>query len=281
MLKGKGFSGRFVEADGRCYHAAGASDAQELAAVLATAVHYLRILTGTGGLGADEAFGDIGVSLAVDQHQLTSIAKLRAMRLLWGRLQELCGASASPVRLHAETARRMMMADDPHTNLLRTGLAAFAAGVGGADSVAILPFSCALGLPDEPARRMARNLHHLMLEESNLHRVADPAAGSGAIEALTDGLCEAAWSEFQTIEAEGGILASLVSGALQGRVGTARHTLEQSLADGSEAYVGATVFANATPAKAAVLEAEPWPEPEFSDAVLECKPLAPATLVKG
>ena len=280
-LKGKGFSGHFIEADGRAYHAAGASDAQELAAVLATAVHYLRALTDTGGLDVEEAFGDIGVSLAVDQHQLTSIAKMRAMRLLWGRLQELCGAAGIPLRLHAETARRMMMADDPHTNLLRTSLAAFAAGVGGADTIAILPFSCALGLADGPARRMARNLHHLMLEETNLHRVADPAAGSGAIEALSDGLCEAAWLEFQKIEAEGGILHSLTSGALQVRIGEARQALEQSLADGGEALVGATVFANATPAKVDMPEAEPWPDPEFRDVALECAPLLPATLVKG
>ena len=136
-------------------------------------------------------------------------------------------------------------------------------------------------MPDEPARRMARNLHHLMLEESNLHRVADPAAGSGAIEALTDGLCEAVWSEFQTIEAEGGILESLISGALQGRIGAARQALEGSLTDGSEVYVGATVFANETPAKVAVLEAEPWPDPEFRDVALECAPLLPATLVNG
>jgi methylmalonyl-CoA mutase len=281
LLRGKGFAGRFVEADGRPYHAAGANDAQELGAVLATEVHYLRVLTETGGLGIDEAFAAIGVSLAADQHQLTSAAKMRAARLLWRRLQDLCGAEPSDLRLHAETARRMMMADDPHTNLLRTTLAAFAAGTGGADSIAILPYSCPLGLADAQARRTARNLHHLLLEESNLHRVADPTAGSGAIEALTDGLCAAAWAEFQAIEAEGGILESLQSGALQIRIGAAREALRKAVADGEKPFVGATIYPNATQAKVALLEAESWPDPVLGDAVLECAPLLPTKLVKG
>jgi methylmalonyl-CoA mutase len=281
MLKGKGFSGRFVEADGRNYHAAGATDAQELAAVLATAVDYLRFLTETGSLSVDEAFDAIGASLAVDQHQLASIAKMRAMRLLWQRLQDLCGAGGKALRLHAETSRRMMMADDPHTNILRTTLAAFAAGTGGADSITILPFSCALGLADRQARRVARNLHHLLLDESNLHRVADPAAGSGAIEALTEGLCEAAWTEFQMIEAEGGILDSLISGGLQGRIAGARQSLEHLLASGSEVLVGATIYPHASPAKVPVVDAAPWPDPEFKDVVLDCTPLTPASLVEG
>ncbi|HSM40478.1 MAG TPA: methylmalonyl-CoA mutase family protein, partial [Afifellaceae bacterium] len=216
---------------------------------------------------------------AADRHQLTTTAKMRAMRLLWRRLQDLSDASPSDLRLHAETARRMMMADDPHTNLLRTTLAAFAAGTGGADSIAIMPYTCALGLADAQARRMSRNLHHLMIEESNLHRVADPAAGSGAIEALTENLCRAAWAEFQTIEGEGGILESLQSGAIQSRIGAARDALLNSIAADSEPFVGATIYPDATPAKATLLEAEPWPDPESKDAVLACTPLSPAALV--
>lgn len=281
LLRGKGFTGRFVEADGRVYHMAGATDAQELAAVLATGVHYLRALTQTGGLATEEAFSAIGVTLAADQHQLLSTAKMRAARLLWLRIQDLCDAVAAPLRLHAETSRRMMMAEDPYTNLLRTTLAAFAAGTGGADSVAILPYSCALGLADAQARRIARNLHHLMIEESNLHRVGDPAAGSGAIEALTDSLCEAAWTEFQAIESEGGIVESLKAGGLQNRIGAARDVLLKAVADGSEPYVGATIYPNAAPVTVTLLDAEPWPERDLSDRVLACEPLHPVTLPAG
>ena len=119
----------------------------------------------------------------------------------------------------------MMTRADPHTNLLRTTIAAFSAGIGGADSVLVHPFTEALGVADGHARALARNIQHLLLEESNLHRVADPAAGSGAVEALTDALAERAWSEFQAIEREGGLVESLRSGSFSGRISEARQAL--------------------------------------------------------
>ena len=83
--------------------------------------------------------------------------------------------------------------------------AAFGAAVGGADSIAVLPFDSVPGPASPHARRLARNTQLLLLDEAHLARVGDPAAGSGAIEALTDALAEAAWTLFQSIEAEGGL----------------------------------------------------------------------------
>ena len=103
----------------------------------------------------------------------------------------------------------MMTRRDPWVNLLRTTMAVFAAGLGGANSITVLPFTAALGLPDRFARRLARNTQLILLEESNLAKVADPAAGSGGIEDLTDKLCRAAWALFQEIEAAGGAAAAL------------------------------------------------------------------------
>ena len=85
----------------------------------------------------------------------------------------------------------------------------FSAGIGGADGITVLPFTAALGLPDAFARRIARNTQLILLDEFNLARVADPAAGAGGFEALTDTLCEKAWALFQEIEREGGILENL------------------------------------------------------------------------
>ena len=100
----------------------------------------------------------------------------------------------------------MMTAKDPETNILRTTIACFAAAAGGADSISILPHTIAHGLPEGFARRIARNTQLILADESHVDFVADPAAGSGGVEALTDALCEAAWDEFQPIETEGGIL---------------------------------------------------------------------------
>lgn len=250
-LRARGFAAAMFEADGRPWHEAGASEAQELAAMLASVAHILRLLD-RHGVGIDEAFPAIGVSLAVDCDQFLGIAKPRAARLLWSRLQEACGAAAAPCRLHAETSRRMMTTADPHTNLLRTTLACFAAGAGGADSVLVAPFTSALGLPERFARRLARNIQHLVVEEAQAHRVADPGAGAGAVEALTEALAERAWAEFQAIEAEGGLAASLAAGRLPERVAAARRRLIEDVAAGRLRLVGATVYRPAAPTEVAV-----------------------------
>jgi methylmalonyl-CoA mutase len=136
----------------------------------------------------------------------------------------------------------MLTRADPATNLLRTTLAAFAAGVGGADSITVLPHTSALGSPDRDARALARNIQLLLIEEAHTHRVEDPAAGSGAIEVLTGALAERAWEEFQAIERDGGILASLSAGAFPARIAEAREALKAESLEGRLPLVGATVY---------------------------------------
>ncbi|MGQ0485659.1 MAG: methylmalonyl-CoA mutase family protein [Hyphomicrobiales bacterium] len=192
-LAAQGFRGPFVEADGRPWHEKGATEAQELGAVLATAVRHLRALEKPAP----------GVTLAAGQDMFLTLAKFRAMRLLWRRVLDASGLPDEPLRIHAETSWRMMARLDPHSNILRAVAAVFGAGLGGADSICVLPFSLAQGLPDALARRVARNVQTVLLEESNLWRVADPASGAGYVEHLTQALCEKAWSVLQRIEKSG------------------------------------------------------------------------------
>ena len=205
--------------DTTCYHDAGASEAQELACALATGVAYLRAMTGAG-LGTDAAFTQIAFTFAADANLFLSIAKLRSARRLWGRVAEACGApsAARGMRLHAVTSGRMLARRDPWVNILRGTVAALAAAVAGADSITVLPYTAAIGIPDAAARRIARNTQLLLQQESSLARVIDPAGGSWAIESLTDAMAGEAWTLFQEIEREGGITASLVNGRLQERI---------------------------------------------------------------
>ncbi|MGG7379237.1 methylmalonyl-CoA mutase family protein, partial [Escherichia coli] len=89
--------------------------------------------------------------------QFLTVAKFRALRQLWSRVEQACGLTPKPIFISAETAWRMMTRRDPHVNMLRVTIAAFAAGVGSADAIAVLPFTAALGLPGRFARRIARN----------------------------------------------------------------------------------------------------------------------------
>lgn len=260
-LKERGFAGPFIEVDSRPYHEAGASEAQELGALLATAVAYLRTLEAQG-MTLSEARDALAFTLVADTDEFLTVAKFRAARLLWSRIQQACGLTPKPARIHAETAWRSLTRRDPNVNLLRGTVAAFAAGVGGADSIAVQPFTAALGLPDSFARRVARNTQLILLEESNLWRVADPAAGAGGFETLTQTLCEQGWLAFQEIERQrsgdlGGIVAALVEGHLQKTLVEQRAARAKAVATRREPITGTSEFPNIREETAAVLAIAP------------------------
>jgi len=240
-LADQGFRGPFAVADGRIIHNAGGSEAQELAFAIASAVEYLRALE-KGGVALDAACSMIYFLLSADADQFLTIAKFRALRKLWARVEEACGLAPKPVHVAAETAWRMMTRRDPYVNMLRTTVAVAAAGLGGADSITVLPHTAALGLPDAFARRIARNTQLILLEESNLAKVADPAAGSGGIEDLTQQLCGAAWSLFQEIEAAGGTWTALERGVIQAKVAAVHAQRQQAVARHNDALTGTTDY---------------------------------------
>lgn len=271
-LSEAGFRGPFAVADGRIIHNAGGSEAQELSFAIASAVEYLRALAASG-VPLAAARSMIYFRMAADADQFLTIAKLRALRKLWARVEEACGLAPEPVFVSAETAWRMMTARDPYVNMLRTTIAITAAGVGGADAITVLPFTVALGLPDRFARRVARNQQLILLEESNLHRVADPAAGSGAIEDLTVRLCVAAWTQFQEIEKAGGCWAALGHGLIQNHVAAVRAERLKAVARRKDALTGTSDYPNLHEQQAAVLDVRPVASPKEATATITTEPL--------
>jgi methylmalonyl-CoA mutase len=255
-LAGAGFKGPFWVADGRPIHNAGGSEVHELGFVLAAATAYLRALAGCG-IGLDEARAMICFRLVADVDQFLSIAKLRALRRLWGRVEEACGLAAAPVFISAETAWRMMTRHGPYVNMLRSTIAVFSAALGGADAVTVLPFTLARGLPDRFARRAARNAQLVLLAESNLAKVADAAAGAGVIEDLTDQLGAAAWALFQEIERKGGAAAALEQGLIQKKVAQVRGARQAALARRTDMLTGTSDFAELEEPAVAVLDVAP------------------------
>jgi len=255
-LIGRGFRGPFVLVDGRPVHDSGGSEAQELAFALALAVTYLRALE-KGGIALEQARAAISFRLSADADQFLTMAKFRSLRLLWARVEQACGLAPKPAFIAAETAWRMLTQRDAYVNMLRATIATFSAGLGGANAVTVLPHTLAAGLPDPFARRVARNTQLVLLEESNLAKVSDPAAGSGGIEALTQALCDAAWSQFQEIEKAGGVFAALEAGLIQRKVTATRAIREQNIARRKDVLTGATEFPNLQEAQVAVLEARP------------------------
>ncbi|MER6654894.1 methylmalonyl-CoA mutase small subunit [Streptomyces sp. NPDC000971] len=233
---------RALAVDALPYHDAGGSAAEELALSLATGVAYLRELT-AAGLSVEEACAQLEFRYAATADQFLTIAKLRAARRLWARVAEVCGApDAGAQRQHAVTSSVMMTRRDPWVNMLRTTLACLGAGVGGAESVTVLPFDHALGLPDAFARRIARNTSTILMEESHLARVTDPAGGSWYVERLTDELASSAWAFFQEIERAGGQAGALRSGMVQERLAATWAARSKDLARRKEPVTGVSEF---------------------------------------
>jgi methylmalonyl-CoA mutase len=220
-LLAQGFAGPFIDADGRVLHNQGATEAQELGCVASSLVGALR--------GHESTMPS--ATLSANQDMFLTLAKFRAIRILWTRILEASGLPFAPLQLHGETSLRMMATLDPHMNLLRATAAVFGAGLGGCDSFTVLPFSIKQGVPNAFARRMARNTQLVLLEEAQLWRVADAALGSGYVESLTHDLCQKAWEIFQGIERTGKQPAFAADNkASDPVVGNSAHQLQQEFA---------------------------------------------------
>jgi methylmalonyl-CoA mutase len=232
-----------VVADGAAAHDRGASDVLELGQAVAAGVAALRTLV-DAGFTADQAAGVIELRLAATDEQFPTIAKLRAARRLWSRVLELSGAPEAPVRVHAVTSRPSLTKYDPWVNMLRGTVAAFAAGVGGAEAVTVVPFDEPLGVPDAFGRRIARNTSSLLIAESHVARVADPAGGSYAVERLTDDVAVAAWAELGRLEQAGGLAAAVADGSQQRRIDEVVAERDRQVALRTRPITGLTEFPN-------------------------------------
>lgn len=225
------------------YQKAGASAVEELAAALATGVAYLRWLTGAG-FHLDDAAGQIFFRFPLAADQFLEIAKLRAFRFCWARVLEAAGhAEAAGPRIHTVDSHRMLTVYDPWVNLLRSTLATFAAMVGGSDLHTPLPWDTRLGGADPLAQRIARNTGTILLEESHLGAVVDPAGGSTYVEALTAELAEAAWALFQELDREG-MEAELLSGRFRARIAATWAARDAEIRRRRRAITGVSEFAN-------------------------------------
>jgi methylmalonyl-CoA mutase len=232
-------------ASGRVVHEAGGGEALEVAFAASAAVAYAKALV-RAGLPMADAFGRITLGLSADADYFLTIAKFRAARAVWARVARACGADPT-ARIEARSSRRVLTAKDAWTNMIRLTAAGFGAAVGGADTVLLGNFTDALGLPTAFARRQSRNTQLVLMEEAHVGRVADPAAGAGYVEALTDQIARRAWADFQAIEAAGGIIASLASGQIATGVEAAKAARPEPK------IIGVTAF---PPAKDAPVEVE-------------------------
>ena len=240
---------RAIVVDGTVYHNAGAGDVHEVAWLLASAVEYVRALV-EQGVSVDDAFDAINFRVTAAVDELATISRIRALRTAWARVGEVFGVDPAKrgARQHAVTSWREITRDDPYVNILRGTISTFSAAIGGAEAVTVLPFDTVWGLPNDFSRRLARNTQVVLAEGSNIGRVNDPAGGAWAIESLTNEIAEAAWAEFQAVEAAGGMVAALAAGHVTEVLADLNAKRSKLLASRKLPVTGVSEFPNPTEA---------------------------------
>jgi methylmalonyl-CoA mutase len=229
--------------DGQIFQNAGANAVQELAFTLAAAVTYLDKLTDLE-LNVDDIFSKLYFSVSVGTNYFMEIAKLRALRYLWGLVGRAYWVNGQSVRRHgsentnstlltthyslltisATTSPFYDAAITPYTNLLRATTEAMSAVMGGCDVLTVRPFDDVYQPSNEFSERVARNLSVILSEEAHLDKTSDPSAGSYYIEKLTLELAEAAWNLFVEVESLGGLIPAFEQNFIQNEIEKNNHT---------------------------------------------------------
>lgn len=240
---------RTFRVDGSDFATAGADNGLELALTVAAAVAHLRDLT-AAGLSPEAALRQITFGVSADDDQFATIAKFRALRKIWARVAEVVGApEVGGALTHGVTDLSMYSQRDPWVNMLRSTIAAFGAGVGGADQLTVLGYDATIPADKRTSsasfsRRIARNTQLLLLEESNIGRVLDPAGGSWFVESLTDDLATNAWTVFTEVEAAGGYRVALDTGWIAEKVDASLARRDTEVAHRRISVTGVNEFPN-------------------------------------
>ncbi|MCB2203604.1 methylmalonyl-CoA mutase subunit beta [bacterium] len=253
-----GKSHRVISVSGEAWHNAGASAVEEIACVLSTAVEYLHQMQ-ERGMNATATASRMRFTFPVGSTFFMEVAKLRAVRALWSRVTEAFAiedTESARMCMHVRSSRWTQTAYDPYVNMLRATVQAMAGATGGAESIDIAPFDEVAGTPGPFSRRIARNVQIILQEEAHLAQVGDPAAGSYYVEHLTDSIMQHAWTLFQEIEQQGGILSALENGSVQERIRKTAEKKRKNISRRKDVIVGTNQYPN--------LSEKPLPTPSTS-----------------
>ncbi|MEN8227563.1 MAG: methylmalonyl-CoA mutase family protein [Bacteroidota bacterium] len=236
---------RVIDVDAGLIQNSGSTLVEELAFGLGMASEYMALLTAQG-IDPQDAQDSLQLSLAVGSNYFMEVAKLRAGRILWGKISEAYGIESSmgKIRIHSTSSEWNMTLYDPYVNMLRGTTEAMSSILGGADLVSVLPFDYPYEKSSAFSDRIARNVQIILREEAYFDQVADPASGSYYIESLTDSMGEKSWEMFRELESKGGFRKAFESGWIQEKVVASRNKKLERTASGRGKILGTNAFPN-------------------------------------
>lgn len=234
-------STKSISVDSSIYQNAGANSSYQLACCTAQINEYLHWLDVSGKINE---LKKVTLSQATGTDFFEEIAKLRALQIILSNLFQQYNITPT-VHLHIETSDTYRSAFDSYSNLLRDTISGMAAVLGGCNSLLIHAFDQSIAEANEFNSRMSRNQQLIMKEESYLHQIADASAGSFYIEKLTEQLAEKAWTSFQKIEKEAGLITSFEKGIIKETIEKQAAQWIQEYKDGERVLIGVNKYVNA------------------------------------
>jgi methylmalonyl-CoA mutase N-terminal domain/subunit len=236
---------------------AGSTAAQELAFTLADGIAYVEAAV-ERGLDVDTIAPRISFFFNAHNDFFEEIAKYRAARRIWARTMRDRFGAKNPrsqwLRFHAQTAGCSLTAQQPEINIVRTGIQALAAVLGGAQSLHTNSMDEALALPSEKAVTIALRTQQVIAEESGVTNTVDPLGGSYFVEALTDRLERECLDYFAKIDEQGGVIAAIRNGYFQREIADAAYRYQREIDEGERGIIGVNKYVVDAPLEIPILE---------------------------
>src|SRR5207244_4337449 len=224
---------------------AGSTAVQEVAFTLADGIAYVQAAL-DAGLSVDDFAPQRSFFFNAHSDLLEEISKFRAARRLWARIMKDRFGANDPrslmLRFHAQTAGSSLTAQQPENNIVRVGIQALAAVLGGCQSLHTNSLDEALALPTEDSALIALRTQQIIAHETGVANTIDPVAGSYAIESLTSQIAAGATEYLNKIDARGGMLRAIESGYVQTEIQKAAFDYQRAVETQEQIVVGVNEF---------------------------------------
>ncbi len=247
---------------------AGSTAVQELAFTLSNAIAYVEAARARG-LAIDDFGPRLSFFFNAHSNFFEEVAKFRAARTLWAQIMRDRFGARDPrswrLRFHAQTAGSTLTAQQADVNIVRVGLQALSAVLGGAQSLHTNAYDEALALPTEESARLALRTQQVIAHETGVADVVDPLGGSGLIEAWTDEMVARARALIERVDALGGAVAAIENGFVAREIEEAAYAAQRDLEEGRRIVVGVNALREAAGPPPAVLTIDPSVEREQVD----------------
>ena len=238
---------------------AGGNAIQEAAFTMATGIAITEACV-KAGLHPDDFLPRIGFQFAQGNDFLEEIAKIRAIRKMWAKINKERFGCENPrsmqVRMHIHTSGSSLMAQQPLVNIIRAAFHTLGAVLSGTNALHTSAYDEALGLPTEESATLALRTQQIVLDETHIPNVSDPLAGSYYLEWLTSKIEEEAMKLIEKID-EIGYTKAWETGWFKNELASSAYKWREDMDKGDRVVVGVNKYVSDEEQKVPVFRIDP------------------------